>query len=283
MAAADVVPPTPPGDDNKPLVSLAWQDVTVTATVLGLGNNQPAQAVYPKFDEKLPYRRGIKLPTNLAKLTKPAAKLPMRNPTNMQQQQRLQQQRQHQQQPSQVQNKNGGGGVKKCHICGRGFNKATYLKRHILSHSSVKPFKCNICGWGFFQYCNLKRHMTSHTISPGEGFKCSHCGASFSTKSVLSVHMRDAHGDKLPTGSAPKPKPANVPLPAEANFLSGSSAVSLLKVPKGSEKLSPKEGDDMAGKAYSCTLCEASFDKVSLLNKHIKMHNDAQNNQEAMQ
>lgn len=39
-------------------------------------------------------------------------------------------------------------GPNKCHLCGKGFNKATYLKRHILSHSSVKPYKCDICNWG---------------------------------------------------------------------------------------------------------------------------------------
>ena len=39
-------------------------------------------------------------------------------------------------------------GPHKCHLCGKGFNKATYLKRHILSHSSVKPYKCDICNWG---------------------------------------------------------------------------------------------------------------------------------------
>ena len=89
---------------------------------------------------------------------------------------------------------------KKCHLCGKGFTKASYLKRHILSHSSVKPFRCNICNWGFFQQCNLKRHMASHTLENGvAGFKCEHCSANFTTKSVLSVHLRDAHGDKLVT------------------------------------------------------------------------------------
>ena len=38
------------------------------------------------------------------------------------------------------------------------------------------------------------RHMVSHQNSNGVGFKCSYCSASFSTKSVLSVHLRDAHG-----------------------------------------------------------------------------------------
>ena len=50
---------------------------------------------------------------------------------------------------------------------------------------------------GFYQQCNLKRHMLSHnTQGEGEGFNCVHCQAHFTTKSVLSVHMRDKHGDK---------------------------------------------------------------------------------------
>lgn len=57
-----------------------------------------------------------------------------------------------------------------------------------------------ICFAGFFQQCNLKRHMASHSVENGaQGFKCEHCSATFTTKSVLSVHLREAHGDKLVT------------------------------------------------------------------------------------
>ena len=40
--------------------------------------------------------------------------------------------------------------------------------------------------------------MAPHTQA-GEGHQCGHCKASFTTNSVLSVHMRDAHGDKMVT------------------------------------------------------------------------------------
>lgn len=42
----------------------------------------------------------------------------------------------------------GGQKLKRCPICNAGFNKGTYLKRHIASHSQNKPHKCDICGWG---------------------------------------------------------------------------------------------------------------------------------------
>jgi len=88
----------------------------------------------------------------------------------------------------------------RCHLCTNTYKKKTYLKRHIKTHTHEKPYKCDICNWAFNQHCNLKRHMISHNLDNGaEGFKCQHCKASFTTKSVLSVHMRDAHGDKLVT------------------------------------------------------------------------------------
>ena len=149
---------TPEIEVKAPLISLAWNDISVSLIHLDSNNDSPAIAVYPEAD---------------------AVKLPHAKKMVRQQQQQVSQKP-----------------LKTCHICGRGFHKATYLKRHIQSHGSVKPYKCKICGWGFFQYCNLKRHMISHSHN-GEGFACRHCPAAFTTKSVLSVHLRDAHGDNL--------------------------------------------------------------------------------------
>ena len=38
--------------------------------------------------------------------------------------------------------------VQNCPICKKSFSKAAYLKRHVLSHSTVKPYKCDVCNWG---------------------------------------------------------------------------------------------------------------------------------------
>eukprot|EP00096_Caligus_rogercresseyi_P008857 TRINITY_DN2878_c0_g1_i1.p1 TRINITY_DN2878_c0_g1~~TRINITY_DN2878_c0_g1_i1.p1 ORF type:complete len:253 (-),score=68.52 TRINITY_DN2878_c0_g1_i1:268-1026(-) len=62
-----------------------------------------------------------------------------------------------------------GERTKKCHICGKGFYKLVYLKRHIISHSNSKPIRCEVCGWGFFQRENLEKHMETHHNRSGEG------------------------------------------------------------------------------------------------------------------
>ena len=81
--------------------------------------------------------------------------------------------------------------------------------------------------------------MASHNTPQdgAEGFKCSHCFASFTTKSVLSVHMRDAHGDKsqkkgngnghqslVKTGNKAAGEPATPPQPIAAAAATGATA-----------------------------------------------------------
>ena len=73
-----------------------------------------------------------------------------------------------------------------------------YITMHKIVYGWI--WKSYVSWIGFFQQCNLKRHMASHSVENGaQGFKCEHCSANFTTKSVLSVHLREAHGDKLVT------------------------------------------------------------------------------------
>ena len=126
-------------DADSAMIAINWEDVAVTVSIVGTTAQQPSRhyQVFPELDSSLPSRRDlrpIKLGKNLSggKVQSGVAKGPAggRGPGG----------------------KGvplvGGGGPKKCHICGRGFNKMTYLKRHIQSHSSIKPYQCEICGWG---------------------------------------------------------------------------------------------------------------------------------------
>ena len=149
--------------EDKPEVSLEWSDIQVTFKVLSdaAGNDDsPAYAIYPEVDPAAPSSKTLyaqrkrlirsqkdKNPMTLSNLIGNSAVLgsvPASNSTNG-----------HDFASDDQEGSVGPGEgsqsdtpLKKCHICGRGFNKTTYLKRHILSHSSVKPYKCNICNWG---------------------------------------------------------------------------------------------------------------------------------------
>ncbi len=296
---------------DPPLISLPWQNIRVSATVVGVANGGVECELYPRLDERLPHRKGVRAALQInpkvvgkgkAKAAAGAAAAALRphpggalHGLSQASRAALNKSRvvaggvrhQHQQKAAAVTSAlvgghrrvNLGNGVDKsmqCPICRKGFTKTTYLKRHIQAHSGVRPHKCEICGWGerfisnilgivvataaaanfvagvgaaagaafvaasccsflaslevaaaaetsalqevvvavaavafkahkhlpplllslgFHQHSNLKRHMASHALGGDNSYKCPYCTAFFSTKSVLSVHMREAHGD----------------------------------------------------------------------------------------
>ena len=150
-------------------------------------------------------------------------------------------------------------GSKKCHICGKIFNDSTRIKRHLLSHSDKKPYKCNLCGWGFHQKTNMERHLASHT-SEGEGHPCYHCNSWFTTKSVLSLHLREAHGGRA--NIKPKQeedddyKPSESPTPERDRRAKTESDF----------------GDDCDMSHLTCNICGKTFVKKTNLKHHLMLH-----------
>ena len=121
-------------------------------------------------------------------------------------------------------------------------------------------YDCNSFLPGFFQHCNLKRHMISHSLEDGaEGFKCQHCKASFTTKSVLSVHMRDAHGDKLVTKK--EQRNSGTKTPTEEMTLGNVNAAKLPLPPNPT-------GTDWS----RCGVCHKNFLTAANLKQHMLLH-----------
>ncbi|XP_008063360.1 zinc finger protein 710-like [Carlito syrichta] len=79
-----------------------------------------------------------------------------------------------------------------CHICFKTFVQKQTLKTHMIVHSPVKPFKCKVCGKSFNRMYNLLGHMHLHAGS--KPFKCPYCSSKFNLKGNLSRHMKVKHG-----------------------------------------------------------------------------------------
>ncbi|XP_041323099.1 zinc finger protein 524-like, partial [Pyrgilauda ruficollis] len=57
-----------------------------------------------------------------------------------------------------------------CPDCGRGFAYLSYLRRHRIAHSALKPHRCRACGKAFKRRSHLQRHRgTTHGLQGQEG------------------------------------------------------------------------------------------------------------------
>ena len=81
-----------------------------------------------------------------------------------------------------------------CDQCGKAFNQAVNLTRHIRTHTGVKSCVCDYCGKAFRAAGTLTTHMRTHT---GEKpYECDQCGKAFSRAKYLTVHKRSHTGEK---------------------------------------------------------------------------------------
>lgn len=103
----------------------------------------------------------------------------------------------------------GASAQKKCYscpVCSRVFEYMSYLQRHRITHSEVKPFACDTCGKTFKRASHLARHRSIHRAGgpggPGQHNRvhsgerqcqCPHCPRRFVEQNTLQEHTRWKH------------------------------------------------------------------------------------------
>ncbi|KAM4580879.1 zinc finger protein 1035 [Odontesthes bonariensis] len=137
----------------------------------------------------------------------------------------------------------------KCKFCTKSFIKARNLRRHILTHNEVKPYRCKSCDSCFSRYDHLKVHQ----------------GRCKAKKTRLEIRIPKISLDDV--GKGWQSKFGTKPLEKQESI---HCEVCLRSFPTQS-KLSRHFTMFHATKAFKCTRCGASFSHEKTLKKHKKM------------
>jgi len=177
-----------------------------------------------------------------------------------------------------------------CEHCSRRYSTERALQRHLLIHDE-KKYVCNVCNMKFFRQDRLKSHKDRYghdeskicsepqkppddksaiklinswireeldSDNEGKGFPCKLCGKSYDTKKSLLKHQVNAHETKQKAYCA-----------SCGDICTCASNKNHLE--KGSEKSKP----------YTCEECNKSFEKEIKLQRHLRIHERAKEQQDA--
>nr|XP_023025564.1 zinc finger protein 99-like [Leptinotarsa decemlineata] len=134
-----------------------------------------------------------------------------------------------------------------CEHCGAGFIKSSYLRDHLLMHSSERRYTCEICGKKFKYRNGLSVHKNIHVNF--KGFICDTCGQGFNTRSTLKTHMKLKHTD-------------------ERNFQCSECDLSF-KVKSWLDKHFSRKHTSNRTKDYVCNMCGIAYLNKTTLTRHM--------------
>ncbi|XP_035713472.1 zinc finger protein 888-like [Folsomia candida] len=143
-----------------------------------------------------------------------------------------------------------------CTLCGNEFKTRGNLSRHILTHTTEKPYNCATCARSFARRSHVKSHEMTHLEkSTRARSKCHVCPQTFLRRADLLRHIRVVHENQR-----------NFPCLFCDKIFARTSQV------KGYvEAVHPAKKE----KTHSCDKCEYKTHTKANLTLHVRRHNVA--------
>ncbi|XP_058065733.1 zinc finger protein 324A-like [Anopheles bellator] len=134
-----------------------------------------------------------------------------------------------------------------CSICGKKFSRRQYLTRHMVRHSSARPYACDLCPARFVTQGEERAHnRTVHTET--KKFECDLCGTKWYSRNGLKKHRQTHMGER--------PFSCNL---CEWSFTAAHHLKRHMVVHTGE-------------RSYKCGFCGKQFAQGSVLVKHTRTH-----------
>lgn len=158
-----------------------------------------------------------------------------------------------------------------CSVCLKCFSAPSKLKRHLLIHSSHRPFCCEICPKAFRQLAHLKMHLSTHFSQRQNKGKETVPGNSVSQN---PSHPLDA-SITLVHNSRPLKRQRAEEAGDREKELKGSERVHMEPFPKNVKRVKSLNAEENWTKSrigHECSVCHKRFSAPSKLRRHCLIH-----------